>query len=129
MLKENIRTELFRYIVSVFNEINGGVIAANCTENHIHIFAHLPKDMPPCNVIEKIKTSTSKWIKKRFPDLKKFYWQSGYGMFSVSRSNAEELKKYISGQESHHKKMTFEEEYRALLRKHGLEYDERYVWD
>ena len=129
MLKENIRTELFRYIVSVFNEINGGVIALNSMENHIHIFAHLPKGMPPCDVIEKIKTSTSKWIKKRFPDLKDFYWQSGYGMFSVSRSNAEELKKYIAGQETHHKKMTFEEEYRALLRKHGLEYNERYVWD
>ena len=69
------------------------------------------------------------WIKKKDPDLKKFQWQGGYGIFSVSQSNVEQVKRYIANQEEHHKKMTFKDEFREICRRHGIEIDERYVWD
>jgi REP element-mobilizing transposase RayT len=129
ILTENIHQELFAYLIAVFEDINGKALTLNCTGNHIHILASLPRDMAPSKIIEKIKTGTSLWIKKRFPDAKDFYWQSGYGCFSVSKSGVESVKKYIANQFEHHKKMTFEDEFRAILTKHGIEYDEKYIWD
>lgn len=80
-------------------------------------------------MVEGMKTSSSAWIKKQEPTLRKFAWQRGYGAFSVSRSGMDEVITYIDEQEKHHRTRTFQEEFRMLLEKHGLEYDERYVWD
>ncbi len=79
--------------------------------------------------MKEIKRVSSIWIKDREPTLSDFGWQAGYGAFSVSVSNLEAVRSYIEKQEEHHRRMTFQEEYRALLRKHGAEWDERYVWD
>ncbi|MCC7422210.1 MAG: transposase, partial [Planctomycetaceae bacterium] len=72
---------------------------------------------------------SSKWFKDEFPKIASFYWQSGYGAFSVSPSHVDALIEYIRNQEEHHKKVSFQDEFRTILRKYGLEWDERYVWD
>jgi REP element-mobilizing transposase RayT len=81
------------------------------------------------DLIEQSKTGTSKWIKTKGPEYRDFYWQSGYGVFSVSESNVEEVKRYIANQEEHHKKLSFQDEFRQFCERHGIAYDERYVWD
>jgi REP element-mobilizing transposase RayT len=81
------------------------------------------------DVIEEAKTETTKWLKKQGPQYRDFHWQSGYGIFSVSESNSEEVKRYIANQVEHHKKKSFQDEFRALCQRHGIEIDEQYVWD
>ena len=81
------------------------------------------------NVVKASKTETSKWIKKQDAPLKDFQWQSGYGIFSVSQSSVEQVKKYIANQKEHHKNMDYKDEYREICRRHEIEIDERYVWD
>jgi hypothetical protein len=79
--------------------------------------------------LKAIKTGSSKWLKTKAHRYAQFHWQSGYGIFSVSPSHRAALEKYIAEQAEHHRVVTFQEEYRRLLRKYGVEYDERYVWD
>ncbi len=79
--------------------------------------------------VEEVKKGSSKWIKTKSSDLARFYWQNGYGAFSVSESNLAGVREYIANQQEHHRRMTFQDELRALFNKHGLAFDERYVWD
>jgi len=79
-------------------------------------------------MVNKIKSNSSKWMHETFPEKTKFAWQTGYGVFSVSVSNVDEVKAYIAAQADHHRKRTFQEEYLAFLKKHGVEYDEGYSW-
>ena len=125
-----LRTELYAYNATVLkNEADSPGILINGTEDHIHVLCQLSRILPIMNVIKASKTETTKWIKKRDTDLKQFQWQSGYGIFSVSESNVEQVKRYIANQEQHHKKMTFQDEFREICSRHGIEIDERYVWD
>ena len=80
-------------------------------------------------LVEEAKKGTSKWVKTKSAGLKGFHWQNGYGAFSVSQSNLEQVRRYVIDQEEHHRTKTFQEEFRAFLKRHGIEYDERYVWD
>ena len=80
-------------------------------------------------LVRELKRESSKALKEKSPELRTFYWQAGYGAFSVSPSHVEALKRYIAGQEEHHGRETFQDEYRRLLSKYGVAYDERYVWD
>jgi putative transposase len=99
------------------------------TSDHIHILCSISKNLAPSKIIEEVKTSSSKWMKTQGRQFADFYWQRGYGIFSVSVSNIEEVKKYILKQQEHHRKMSFQEEFRKFLEKHGVDYDERYLWD
>jgi hypothetical protein len=81
------------------------------------------------DVIEEVKTETSKWIKTKGPEFRHFYWQRGYGAFSIGQSQVSDVKRYIHGQKEHHRRVTFQEEYRQFLNAYGVEYEERYVWD
>ncbi|MCX7418026.1 MAG: transposase [Planctomycetia bacterium] len=102
-------------------------------EDHIHALYLLCRKFTIKDVIEEAKTETTKWLKKQGPQYRDFHrdfhWQAGYGIFSVSESNSEEVKQYIANQVEHHKKMSFQDEFRALCQRHGIEIDERYVWD
>lgn len=89
----------------------------------------MSKNQPLAKVVEHVKRASSRWIKTKSPDLNEFYWQGGYACFSVSQSNLPIVREYILQQETHHRKMTFQEELLALLKKHQIEYDERYLWD
>lgn len=101
----------------------------NGTEDHIHILAKLRQDKALSDVLRAIKANSSGWIHKTFPGLSAFAWQKGYGAFTVSTSQIEKAQRYIENQATHHQKVSFKEEYVALLKAHGIEYDERYLWN
>jgi REP element-mobilizing transposase RayT len=97
--------------------------------DHVHILLSLPPSVSIAKAMQLIKGGSSKWVHETFPDLRLFRRQEKYGAFSVSVSQLDKIRKYIKNQEEHHRKMTFQEEFLALLKKHGLKYDERFLWD
>jgi REP element-mobilizing transposase RayT len=111
------------------NNADTPAILIGGVEDHVHILALLSRKFAIMDVVQEAKTETSKWIKKQGDAYREFQWQAGYGAFSVSESNVEQVKRYIAGQEEHHRRMSFQDEYREICRRHGIEVDERYVWD
>jgi len=99
------------------------------TAAHVHILCALSRSAAVARVIGEAKRNSSKWIKTKGGDLELFQWQNGYGAFSVSFSKIAEVREYIADQMNHHKKMSFQEEFRLFLRKHSLDFNEAYVWD
>ena len=128
-LTPEIRPELYRYASGVLKNIDCPAIQIGGTEDHMHILGLLSKNINPEEMIEKIKTPTSKWIKTKGEKWAEFHWQNGYGLFSVSQSNVQKVMAYILKQEEHHEKKTFQEEFRLFLKRYQIPYDERYVWD
>ena len=98
-------------------------------EDHIHILLAAPPTMAPAKIAQLLKGGSSAWIHDEFPGLRDFGWQDGYGAFTVSRSGIPDLSRYIENQRKHHRTRTYKEEYLAILQRHGIEYDERYVLD
>ncbi|HEU5070483.1 MAG TPA: IS200/IS605 family transposase [Verrucomicrobiae bacterium] len=97
--------------------------------DHVHILLSIPATMAIAKALQLIKGGSSKWVHETFPEHREFAWQEKYGAFSVSESRVESVVEYIRGQEEHHRKTTFQEEFVALLKRHRIEYDERYLWD
>ncbi|MGB7622382.1 MAG: transposase [Terriglobia bacterium] len=97
--------------------------------DHIHALCSLSKTLSVAELIEDVKKTASKWIKTKGGLYMKFHWQSGYGAFSLSPSQVPAVRRYIQNQEQHHRRITFQKEFRRILKKHGVAYDERYVWD
>ena len=126
-MHEDDLPRIFAYIGGVINGVNGLPIAVGGRPDHIHILASLPKTMSLADFIRAIKADSSKWIKKLRDDYASFEWQEGYGAFSVSPSLIDKTVNYIRGQEEHHRKRSFQEEYRLFLEAYGIQYDERYV--
>ena len=124
-----IETELHRYMATIFRALKSPSLAINGTCDHVHILFSLARVIAIADLLEELKTETSKWIKTKGPEFRNFHWQKGYGAFSIGRSQVEAVKRYIHGQKEHHRRVTFQEEYREFLRAYGIEYDERYVWD
>ena len=126
----DLRSELFSYMATILkNAVDSPTIIINGVEDHIHILCRLSRKFAIMDVVKEVKTETSRWIKKQGDALAEFAWQAGYGIFSVSESNVEQVKHYIANQEEHHKKMSFKDEFREICRRHGVEIDERYAWD
>ena len=98
-------------------------------EDHVHWLCALARTRPPAEVIKEVKRGSSLWIKEREPTLADFAWQNGYGMFSIGFSQVEAVRGYIGGQEQHHGRISFADEFRALLLRYEIAFDERYVWD
>jgi REP element-mobilizing transposase RayT len=124
-----LRPRLHAYMAGVLQNIGCEAILINGVEDHVHILCNLSRTITIAKLVEEVKTEPSKWIKHQGPQYADFHWQGGYSSFSVSQSNVEAVRAYIAGQEQHHRKMSFQDELRALCRKHGLEIDEKYVWD
>jgi REP element-mobilizing transposase RayT len=97
--------------------------------DHVHILLALPAKVAIAKAMQLIKGGSSKWVHDTFPEHRQFQWQEKYGAFSVSISQLERTREYIRNQEEHHRKMSFKEEFLTLLRKHGIEYDEHYLWE
>lgn len=104
-------------------------LIVNGVEDHVHALFALSRTHSIASVVKEIKRTSSGWVKELSPKLAKFHWQGGYGAFSVSQSNLEEVIRCIENQEEHHKRVTFQVEYRSFLKAYGIAYDERYVWD
>ena len=126
---KGVREELHAYLAGTAKAIGTPTLRVGGTEDHVHILMMLSRTLTIADTLEEIKKSSSKWMKSKGESLQDFYWQRGYGMFPVSPSNLAQVRDYIANQESHHRKMTFRQEYRLLLTKHNVEFDERYVWD
>jgi REP element-mobilizing transposase RayT len=127
-IKPAIEQELFAYIAQVLKEHGAQPMKIDGTEDHVHILCGLPRTMALCDLLEKVKKRSSKWIKTKGPHYRRFSWQGGYGVFSVGESGVERVKRYIAGQKKHHRTVTFEDEFREFLDRYRVEYDERYVW-
>ena len=126
-IKDEIRDELHSYVIGVLSNLGSYTYEIYANPDHIHILCTLPRTITMANLVSKIKTPSSKWIKnKGIPD---FYWQDGYGIFSVSASIVEVVKKYILRQPQHHAEVGYKDEFRLFFKKYNIEFDERYVWD
>jgi putative transposase len=128
-IQPEIIGDLHAYMAAIGRAQKALVHEIGGVEDHVHLLVSLPRTLAISDLIEEIKKGSSKWIKTKGKIYELFSWQSGYGAFSVSESNFEMTKKYITSQREHHKKMSFQDEYRLLLQRHHIVYDERYVWD
>lgn len=128
-LKEEVRSEMYSYLGGILRSWDSPSISIGGIDNHIHILFLLSKNHALKKIVEEVKASSSKWIKTKGTTFSNFYWQNGYGAFSVSQSNVESVRIYIAKQEEHHRRVSFQEEFREFLKRYEVEYDERYVWD
>ena len=129
VLTPGVRTELHSYLAGTLDNLECPSLQVGGTEDHVHLFFGLSRTRTIADVVEMVKTSSSKWIKTKAAEFAEFHWQSGYGAFSVSQSDADTVVAYIRNQTQHHQKMTFQEEYRRLLERYQVAFDEKYVWD
>jgi len=128
-LAADIRPNLNAYIAGIPTQWDSSAIAIECVEDHIHLLFRMSKKFALSKIVEEVKKGSSKWLKTQGESLATFYWQAGYGAFSVSQSAVPEVKKYIQRQEEHHRKITFQDEFRLFLKKHQIDFDEKWVWD
>ena len=126
---DDIRKEMHSYLGGTCNNLDCPVIVIGGVSDHVHILLKFSRNISIAKLVGEIKRSSSKWIKTKGGMLTKFSWQNGYGVFSVGRSEIERVKSYILNQEEHHRKRSFQDEYRKFLREYEIEYDEKYVWD
>jgi len=124
-----LQPELHAYLGGLIKELKGKPHAINGTIDHVHMLIGLPPNVSTSDTLRFIKSNFSGWVHDKWPKNRAFAWQLGYGAFSVSKSNVPEVVKYIAGQEEHHRKRRFKEEFIDFLHKHEIEYDERYIWD
>jgi REP element-mobilizing transposase RayT len=129
LLNSEVRLDLCAYLATVARNADCECYRVGGVADHVHLAIRLSRTTTVAHLIEELKTSSSKWLKTQSPTLAQFAWQNGYGAFSVSPSDLEALRTYIDNQEKHHKIRTFQEEYRAFLKRYGVDFDERYVWD
>ncbi|MFN0140699.1 MAG: transposase [Pyrinomonadaceae bacterium] len=129
-IDESIQPELYAYMAKVlFEECGSPATIIGGVADHAHILLNLARTCAVAHLVEMVKKRSSKWIKTKGRRFSKFQWQTGYGVFSVSSSSVERVIKYIANQKEHHKKQEFKDEFRRLLEKHSIDYDENYVWD
>jgi REP element-mobilizing transposase RayT len=122
--------ELHRYLGGMCNHMNCPVVCVGGVADHVHVVCSLGRSVDVAELVKELKRESSKWIKSRDVSLADFQWQSGYGAFSVSPGrHVEALNAYVAGQEAHHKTEAYQDEFRRLLTKYGLTWDDRYVWD
>jgi putative transposase len=128
-LGSQVRSDLHAYLATVARNAGCECYRAGGVADHVHLAIRLSRTITIAQLIETLKTSSSKWLKAHTRELNGFAWQRGYGCFSVGPADVPVLCEYIDGQEEHHRTRTFQEEFRALLNKYGVSYDEAYVWD
>jgi putative transposase len=126
-IREDIEDELYSYLGGILKSYRSIPLQIGGTSDHIHVLCTLPKTMTLADLTEEIKKSSSKWIKTKGSQYHTFYWQDGYGGFSVGWSQVEQVKNYIRNQKQHHLKVSSMDEYRKLLDENGIDYEERYL--
>jgi len=124
-----LREELHRYLGGILANLECQPIIIGGVEDHIHLLSSLSRTCEAAEMVKEVKRGSSLWIKTRSSELRDFAWQNGYGVFSIGFSQIESLREYIAGQEGHHRKVSFQDEYRLLLKRYEIEFNERYVWD
>ena len=125
----DLQTRLFQYIGGIARENGMMLIAAGGIADHVHLLISLSRMVSISKAMQLMKGGSSKWIHETFPEYRSFEWQEGYGAFSVSMSSKSKVIAYINNQAEHHKKQDFKSEFVSFLKRHEIEYDERYVFD
>ena len=128
-LDEAIRSRVHGYLATVIRDLDSPWVVVGGVEDHVHILFDLGKKTPPVKFVEQVKRESSKFVKTLGLKYSRFYWQRGYGMFSVSPKDRDEAEEYVRNQEEHHRSRSFQDEYRKLLHKYDVVFDEQYVWD
>ena len=121
--------ELHSYLGGICNNLECHTLKVGGYTDHVHILCMLSKKIALMKLLEEVKSHSSKWMKTKDYSLNNFYWQDGYGAFSVNPAQVDRVIAYIEFQHEHHRKKDFQNEYRSYLKKYNVEYDERYVWD
>ena len=128
-IHDDIRDELHAYLTGILKAYECKSVIVNTEPEHAHLLFALSKKHALSEIVEEVKKGSSKWLKTKGPRYANFYWQGGFGAYSVSESQLETVIYYIANQHEHHKKISFQEELRALFELNGITYDERYLWD
>jgi len=128
-LDSDVRPRMHAYLATVCRDLGAELVRVGGVADHVHIVTTLPRTLSQAQMIERIKKVSSKWIKTLDARYRGFFWQRGYGAFSVSPSQLDAVLQYVDTQQEHHRTRSFQEEYRELLRWHGIDFDELYVWD
>lgn len=129
-IPQSVENRLWAYQAGIFENLESPALIIGGFDDHVHALFSLSKNFALKDIVEEVKKSSSKWMKTKDGSSNAlFTWQAGYAGFSVSESNVKAVKDYISNQGEHHRRFTFQDELRLLFQKHGVEFDERYVWD
>ncbi len=128
-IDENIEIELFKYIAAICKDLESPALKIGGTDNHIHILCLLSRKIALMKLVQEIKAHSSKWIKTKGHKYENFFWQDGYGAFSLNEKNVQPVINYIQNQRNHHKNIAFKEEFLSILAQNNIEYDEQYLWD
>jgi putative transposase len=128
LITPELETRLYPFIGGIVRDLRCALLAANGTPDHVHLLIRYRPDLSHSELLQQIKGRSSKWINETFPKLGHFLWQEGYGGFTVSKSAVPDVEAYIARQKEHHKRQDFQAEFLELLRRHGLEFDERDVF-
>lgn len=129
LLPDDLRPALHAYLGGILRDLGGTAVEINSEPDHVHLLFLASRTETLSDVVRQLKTGSNLWLQEQRPEFHNFHWQNGYGAFSVSQSGVEDVRDYIRRQREHHRVMTFQDEYRKFLGKHGIEFDERYVWD
>jgi putative transposase len=128
LIRPDIEGELHAYLAGIASNLDSPCFAVNGTRDHVHMLICQSKNLALAKLVEEVKKGSSKWIKTKDAAFRTFHWQDGYAAFSVSPSKAAAIEAYITGQKEHHRRRSFQEEIIQFLSKHGVKYDERYIW-
>ena len=128
-IKPELKADLHAYMGGIIRELEGKAVTINGTGDHVHLLLSMPPSLSISETLRVLKTNSSKWVNGERGMGKRFAWQVGYGAFSVSHSNAPAVARYIQAQQEHHRKVSFQEEFVAFLKRHGIQFDERYIWE
>lgn len=129
LLDESIRSRVHAYLATIARDYGCPFVHVGGVEDHVHMLVDLGKDVSPVTLIGKIKQESSKFVKTMGSRYSEFYWQNGYGAFSIGAPQKDVVVQYIDGQVEHHGKRSFQDELRGFLKKYGFEYNEQYMWD
>jgi putative transposase len=129
LISDNLQQDLYSYIGGIVRGEGGTLLEIGGMSDHVHLLAKLKPTKSVSEMLNRIKSKSSKWMNEEKMKMRKFGWQDGYGALSVSESQIASVRRYIRSQEQHHRRQSFQDEFRALLEKHGIEYEERYLWD
>ncbi|MFN3152196.1 IS200/IS605 family transposase [Bremerella sp.] len=128
-LDDSWSPQLYEYFSGILRGQGNQLLLAGGVEDHVHLLISMSREMAIADLVRDLKANSSKWVRHTRAEIDEFGWQTGYSAFSVSQSGLNDVRRYIQNQKEHHQKQSFKEELIAFLKKHNLEYDERYVFD
>ena len=124
-----LREELHRYLGGILANLDCQPLVIGGVADHVHLLSTLSRTCEAADMVKEVKRGSSVWLKTQRADLAEFSWQNGYGVFSIGQSQVPAVRRYINGQEEHHRTLSYQDEFRSLLTRYEIEFDERYVWD